>query len=54
MRRRARDKGEETAMKLVDLGTIEPQAWPVIARLVADVIEQDRDDVPRDEEDTLP
>lgn len=54
MRRKARDRGEEAAMKLVDLGTIEPRAWPVIARLVSDVIEQDRDSRPRDEEETLP
>jgi hypothetical protein len=54
MRRKAKDPGEDAAMKLVDQGIIAPQAWPMIARLVSEVIEQDRDSVPRDEEDTLP
>ena len=54
MRRRAKNQAEDAAMKLVDQGTIEPQAWPMIARLVSEVIEQDRDSIPRDEEDTLP
>ena len=54
MRRRAKDQGEDAAMKLVGLGTMEPQAWPAIALLVSEVIEQDRDSVPSDEEDTLP
>ena len=54
MRRMAKDQAEDAAMKLVDQGTIDPQALPMIARLVSDVIEPDRDSVPRDEEDTLP
>lgn len=54
MKRRAKEQGEDAAMKLVNLGTIDPQAWPAIARLVNDVIDQDRDSRPRDEEDTLP
>lgn len=54
MRRKAKVEGEDAAMRLVDLGTIDPQAWPVIARVVNDVIDQDRDSRPRDEEDTLP
>jgi hypothetical protein len=54
VRRKAKDQGEDAAMKLVGLGTIEPQAWPAIARLVSEVIEQDRDSMPRDEEGTLP
>ncbi len=54
MRHRAKVEGEYAAMRLVDLGTIDPQAWPAIARVVNDVIDQDRDSRPRDEEDTLP
>jgi hypothetical protein len=47
-------RGEIVSMDLVILGAIDAQAWAVIARLVNDVIDQDRDSRPRDEEDTLP
>ncbi len=47
-------RGEIVAWELVVLGKIEARDWPVIARLLSDAIESDRDSRPRDEEDTLP
>jgi hypothetical protein len=54
MRPKAKKLAEIVSWDLVVLGAIEPRAWPVIASVVAEVIRQDRDSAPRDEEDTLP
>jgi hypothetical protein len=54
MKPKAEARGEIVAWDLVVLGKIDACDWPVIARSVSDAIEQDRDSVPRDEEDTLP
>jgi hypothetical protein len=54
MRPKAKKLAEVVSWDLVVLGAIEPRAWPIIASVVAEVIRQDRDSAPRDEEDTLP
>jgi hypothetical protein len=47
-------RAEFVVRDMVAMGTIDLQAWHVIAGIVATVIEQDRDSAPRDEDDTLP
>lgn len=54
MRRKAKVLAQAVSSDLVGLELIDPRAWPAIANVVTDVIQRDREEVGRDEEDTLP